>query len=63
MLELNPQQLSELRSAGERPMTLTDPETHDEYVVLKSSVYDWLKRVSESIDASLYEFEDLPADS
>ena len=59
MLELTPEQRHEVREAGESPLRLADPETHAEYVVLKSELYERMRRVFEEVDPSLYEFEEV----
>jgi hypothetical protein len=63
MLELTQEQRQEVRSAGDGPLRLTDPDTRAEYVVLKADLYDRMRRVFEEVDPSLYEFEEIDPQS
>lgn len=57
MIELTEQQRLEVRNACPKPVRITDPDTHEEYVVLKAELYERLKRLFEEVDPSLYEFD------
>lgn len=35
----------EMQAAGDRPLRLTDPENHREYVLLRAEVFDRLQRL------------------
>jgi len=59
MLELTREQRQEIRESGADALRLTDPETHVEYVVLKSDVYERMRRVFEEVDPSFFEFEEI----
>jgi hypothetical protein len=43
MSVLTDEQLRELRAAGNAPVRLTDPSTHDEYVLIRAELFDRLK--------------------
>jgi hypothetical protein len=45
MIELSEEQRQELQGAGDRPVRLIDPQTGQEYVILRAEVYEHLTRV------------------
>ncbi len=50
----------ELEQAGREPVRLVDPDTKEEFVILRGDVYERLRRLfdAEHIDPSFYEFEE-----
>jgi hypothetical protein len=60
MTTLTPQLRQEIEKAGENPVRIEDPETHNTYVLLKEDVYRRLKEAValEHSDRSLYEYEE-----
>lgn len=59
MIELTQEQRQEIRKCTNEPVRLTDPDTQEEYIVVKAAVYERLRRAFEEVDPSLYEFEEL----
>ncbi len=57
-IELTEELRREVERAGEDPVRLIDPETREEFIVLRASVFDHLCRTVEieAIDLSFYEF-------
>lgn len=49
----------EVGQAGQGPVRLVDPETKEEFVILRADLYDRLRRLvdAEHIDPSFYESE------
>ena len=60
MATLTPEQRQEIEKAGEEPVRIEDPETHEFYVVIKEEVYRRLREAIEmdQSDLSLHEFEE-----
>lgn len=60
MATIHPEQRQELEKAGDEPVRMEDPETHQMYIVVKEEVYKRLLQTMEldQSDESLYEFED-----
>jgi hypothetical protein len=58
-IELSEELRREIGRAGREPLRLVDPETKEEFVVLRADVYERLRRLldAEQIDPSFYEFE------
>jgi hypothetical protein len=60
MIMLSPEQRRAIGEAGDRPVPIADPETHQTYVIIKAEVYDRLRaaRDEEEIDPSFFEIDD-----
>lgn len=50
----------EVEQAGDDPVRLVHPTTHEQFVVLRAEVYERLRRLlqAEHVDPSFYEFEE-----
>ncbi len=59
-IELSEELRREVERAGREPVRLVDPDTKEEFVVLRADVYTRLRRLldAEVIDPSFYEFEE-----
>jgi hypothetical protein len=59
-IELSQELRREVERAGREPVRLIDPDTKQEFVVLRADDYERLRRLSnaERIDPSFYEFEE-----
>jgi hypothetical protein len=57
---LTPEQRRAVNSAGDQPVLVEDPETHQAYVILKADLYDRMRSAieEEEIDPSLFEIDD-----
>ena len=44
-MELSDEQRRQLQQAGDRPVRLTDPQTGQEYVILRAEVYEQINRL------------------
>jgi hypothetical protein len=60
MTILTPELRQEIEKAGEQPVRITDPETRNQYVLVKADVYDKMRAFmeAEQIDPSFYEYGD-----
>jgi len=60
MVVLSPEQRRAIGEAGERPVPIIDPETHQTYVIIKAEVFERLRgsREEEEIDPSFFEIDD-----
>jgi hypothetical protein len=60
MMTLSPEQRRVIGEAGDRPVPIIDPDTHQTYVIIKAEVYDRLRapREEEEIDPSFFEIDD-----
>lgn len=60
MTTLTPEQRELLEQAGDEPVRLENPVTHEIYVVIRQEVFDRLREAGEveHSDPSLFEFED-----
>jgi hypothetical protein len=62
MMTLSAEQRRAVGEAGDRPVQIIDPETHQTYVIIKAEVYDRLLALPESaeeeIDPSFFEIAD-----
>jgi hypothetical protein len=56
---LTPELQQQIQKAGDEPVRIEDPETHEVYVVIRETVYMRLRESTDQSDESLYEFEDL----
>ncbi len=64
MAVLTSEQKDAIKNAGDKPVRLEDPETHEAYVLVKEDAYKRLQEAVEfeKIDPSFYEFgEFVPA--
>ncbi len=59
-IELSEELRREVERAGQVPVRLVDPQTKEEFVVLRADIYQRLRRLldAERIDPSFYEFEE-----
>ncbi len=57
---LSPEQRRAIGLAGDRPVPVVDPETHQTYLIVKADVYDRLLSLheDEEIDPSFFEIDD-----
>jgi hypothetical protein len=57
---LTPEQSRAVTAAGDQPVRIEDPETHQAYVILKADVYDRMRSAleEEEIDPSFFEIDD-----
>ncbi len=62
MVALTAKLQQELQKAGGKPVRLTDPRSHQEYVLIQAQEYERMCRLLEveTVDPSLYEFEESP---
>jgi hypothetical protein len=58
MATITPEQRQEIEKAGDEPVRIEDPETHQVYIVLKEEVYKRLQETMDQSDLSLHEFEE-----
>ncbi len=60
MTALTHEQLRLVEQAGDEPVQLEDPETHQIFIVIRQEVFRRLREASEMdhSDPSLFEFED-----
>jgi hypothetical protein len=60
MMTLSSEQRRVVGEAGDRPVPIIDPETHQTYLIIKAEVYDQLRsgRAEEEIDPSCFEIDD-----
>jgi hypothetical protein len=60
MMTLSPEQRRVVGEAGDRPVPIVDPETHQTHLITKAEVYDQLRSrcEEEEIDPSLFEIDD-----
>ncbi len=58
MTLLTPEQRREVRAAGDHPVKVEDPDTHESYVLVKAAVYEKLREQVEveKVDPSFYEY-------
>jgi hypothetical protein len=64
MTTITPEQRQMVERAGDRPVPLEDPETRQDYVLLRKDVYDRLLKLMEveRVDRSLFEFGEFHPD-
>ena len=64
MTTITPEQRRLVERAGTEPVRLEDPETRQDYVLMRCEVYERLVRLMETerVDRSLYEFGDFHPD-
>jgi len=56
---LTPEQKQAVREAGQGPVRLEDPETHQSYVILRAEIYERMRALTEEeIDPSFFEIDD-----
>jgi hypothetical protein len=53
MIRLTEEQRQTLVAAGERPPTVMDPETRETYVLIRSDVYERLRRLFQDDDMTI----------
>jgi len=60
MTILSPDQRRAIGEAGDEPVPVTDPETQQTYLIIKTEVYDRLRALleEEEIDPSFFEIDD-----
>jgi hypothetical protein len=60
MMNLSPEQRRAIGQAGDQPVPIVAPETHQTYLIIKADVYDRLRalREEEEIDPSFFEIDD-----
>ena len=60
MMTLSPEQRQVVGEAGDRPVSIIDPETHQTYLIIKAEVYDQLRSLcaEEEIDPSFFEIDE-----
>jgi hypothetical protein len=60
MMILSPEQRRVISQAGDHPVPIVAPETHQTYLIIKADVYDRLRSLSEEeeIDPSFFEIDD-----
>lgn len=60
MMTLSPEQRQVVGEAGDHPVPIVDPETHQTYLIIKAEVYDQLRSrcEEEEIDPSFFEIDD-----
>ncbi len=60
MVVLSPELQRAIGEAGDRPVPIVDPETHQTYVIIKSDVFERLRASLdvEEIDTSFFEIDD-----
>jgi hypothetical protein len=60
MTTLTPEQRELVERAGDDPVRIENPETHEVYIVIKEDVFTRLRKSAaiEHSDPSLFEFED-----
>jgi uncharacterized protein len=58
MTTITPEQRQEIEKAGDEPVRIEDPETHQVYIVLKEEVYKRLQETMDQSDLTLHEFEE-----
>jgi len=60
MMTLSPEQRQVVGEAGDRPVPIIDPVTHQTYLIIKAEVYDQLRSrcEEEEIDPSFFEIDD-----
>jgi hypothetical protein len=58
MATITPELRQEIQQAGDEPLKIEDPETHQVYVVIREDVYRKLQELAviDHSDPSLYEF-------
>ncbi len=61
MIELTEQQRREVKEANGDAVRAVDPESKQEYVLLRAEAYQRLRELSEAevVDPSLFEFEEI----
>jgi len=61
MIELTEQQRREVKEANGHAVRAVDPESKQEYVLLRAEAYQRLRELSEAevVDPSLYEFGEI----
>lgn len=58
MSSLSPEQRRDLDRSGDRPIRVEDPETREEFVLLRAAAYErLLAAAEEEIDPSFFEFD------
>lgn len=55
MTNLTPELLRAIREAGDEPVRLEDPDSHDRYVLISADQYDQLRSLAEAIRADARE--------
>ncbi len=60
MVVLTPEQRRAISEAGDRPVPIIDPETHQTYILIKAEVLERPResREVEKIDPSFFEIDD-----
>jgi hypothetical protein len=52
MTTLTPDQRQEVQKAAEEPVRIADPETQNEYVILRADVYDRIRALADDTRAA-----------
>jgi hypothetical protein len=60
MIIVSPEQRQAIDEAGDRPVPIVDPETHQTYLIISAEAYDRLRAAleAEEIDPSFFEIDD-----